>query len=197
MSKYDVLASVQAGMMYLIMCIIDPSPENEMHGQALLQVLFVRPTSTLPVLVADTVKDLCMHFKSQCGGSLNESELSTPSNSWEEWIFAESRRRLANLWLLVGFVVCVKRGVPCDPSESYRNVPLPGPKSLWEASTPSCWEMEYEASRMLHFSGLVTLGDLVDLQRSEYTPSNARKLDMWNAGVDNLGSLLNLVGSMV
>jgi hypothetical protein len=50
---------------------------------------------------------------------------------------------------------------------------------------------------MLRLSGLVTLGDLVDLQRADYNPSNARKLDMWNAGIDNLGSLLNLVGSMV
>ena len=41
----------------------------------------------------DNLKDLCMYFKTQCGGSLNDSELTDPSSSWEEWIFAESRRR--------------------------------------------------------------------------------------------------------
>jgi hypothetical protein len=45
--------------------------------------------------------------------------------------------------------------------------------------------------------GFVTLGDLIDAQQSDYTPANAEKLDRWNAGVDNLGSLLNLVGAMV
>ena len=100
-------------------------------------------------------------------------------------------------WLLVGCVVCVKAGVPCDPTESYRSIPLPAPKSLWEASTQEAWELEYDASRMLQLSGLVTLGDLIDLQRAEYTPANARKLDVWNAGIDNLGALVNLVGSML
>ena len=46
-------------------------------------------------------------------------------------------------------------------------------------------------------SGLVTLGDLIDAQKSGYMLSNAQKLDKWNAGVDNLGSLLNLVGTTV
>lgn len=41
-----------------------------------------------------------------------------------------------------------------------------------------------------------TLGDLIDAQQSVDTPSNAQKLDRWNAGVDNLGCLLNLIGSM-
>jgi hypothetical protein len=50
---------------------------------------------------------------------------------------------------------------------------------------------------MLHVRGPVYLGDLVDLQRAAYTPSNAEKLDVWNARVDNLGALLNLVHTMI
>lgn len=46
-------------------------------------------------------------------------------------------------------------------------------------------------------SGLITLGDLIDAQRSEYAPANANKMDSWNAGADNLGTLLNLVNAMV
>jgi hypothetical protein len=34
-----------------------------------------------------------MCFKTLCGGSLNDSEIDVPSSTWEEWIFAESRRR--------------------------------------------------------------------------------------------------------
>lgn len=97
----------------------------------------------------------------------------------------------------MGCAVCVKTGTPCDPSQSYRYLPLPGPKSLWEASSQSAWEQEYKANRNLQMSGLVTLGDLIDTQNSGSVLSNAQKLDKWNAGVDNLGSLLNLVGTTV
>ena len=90
-----------------------------------------------------------------------------------------------------------KAGFPCDPSQSYRHIQLPAAKSLWEASTESAWETEYEASRIFLTSGLSTLGDLNDAQRSDYSPSNARNLDTWNAGIDNLGTLLNLVVDMV
>lgn len=105
--------------------------------------------------------------------------------------------RLSSLWFLIGCVMSVKTGNPYDTSQSYRSLPLPSPKSLWEAPTLSAWESEYEASRVFQVRGLITLGDLIDVQRSQYTPSNARKLDEWNAGTDNIGSLLNLVGTMV
>ena len=104
--------------------------------------------------------------------------------------------RFASLWLLVGYVVCVKNGNVWDASQGYRCLPLPSPKTVWEARTQSIWEAEYEACRCARTNGLVTLGDLIDAQQSAYTPYNARKLDIWNAGVDNLGCLLNLVGSM-
>ncbi len=107
------------------------------------------------------------------------------------------RRRLSSLWFLIGCVICVKTGITCDPSLSYRDLPLPGLKSLWEATSQSAWELEYEASRDLQASGLETLGNLIDAQKSSHSTSNAQKLDKWNAGVDNLGSLLNLVGTMV
>jgi hypothetical protein len=83
-----------------------------------------------------------------------------------------------------------------DASKSHRAVPLPSPKSLWEASSKSAWEFEYAACRNLHSSGLVTLGDLIDAQQSSHIPSNARKLDKWNAGTDNLGCLLSLIGTI-
>ena len=105
--------------------------------------------------------------------------------------------RLALLWFLIGCVVCIKTGNIYDASHSYRSLQLPGPKSLWEANTQTAWESQCEATRTFQFNGLVTLGDLIDAQQSEYTPSNARKLDVWNARVDNLGSLLNLVGGML
>jgi hypothetical protein len=156
-----------------------------------------------------------MLFKEVHVGPIGPSELSVPSSTWEDWIFAESQRRyfcvfyhylvrflislfrLANLWFLIGCVICVKTGIPCDPSQTFRFLSLPSLKSLWEAPTQSAWEVEYEASHDLQMSGLVTVGDLIDVQKSVYSPRNAQKLDTWNAGIDNLGSLLNLVSGIV
>ena len=106
-------------------------------------------------------------------------------------------RRLANLWFLFGCVVCFKTGQICDASQSYRVIQLPCTKAVWQASTQSAWEAEYEASRSSQACGFATLGDLIDAQRSFHMPSVARKLDIWNAGVDNLGALLNLAGTIV
>ncbi len=47
--------------------------------------------------IANLWEDLCIYFKELAGGSGagngSESELANPSHTWEDWIFAESRRR--------------------------------------------------------------------------------------------------------
>ena len=68
---------------------------------------------------------------------------------------------------------------------------------MWEASTRAAWEAERESTRIFYMNGLSTLGDLIDAQNSDYMDASARSLDDWNARIDNLGSLLNLVGGML
>lgn len=41
MSRFELLAALQACMMYLVMYIIEDLPENNMIGEELLQVLYV------------------------------------------------------------------------------------------------------------------------------------------------------------
>jgi hypothetical protein len=77
MSMFELLASVQACMVYLIMCIIDQSPESEECSLELVMAL----------------KDLYIYFKDTSDGPVGQSELSNPSSTWEDWIFAESQRR--------------------------------------------------------------------------------------------------------
>jgi hypothetical protein len=105
--------------------------------------------------------------------------------------------RFAHLWFLIGCVTCMKGNVPFDTSQSYRVIPLPAPKSLWEASSRTAWESEYAASCKFQSNDLVTLGDLLDAQNSRHLPLAARQLDKWNAGMDNLGTLLNLVNTII
>jgi hypothetical protein len=96
----------------------------------------------------------------------------------------------------VGSIVCVKLSIPCDISQSYRVLPLPSSKALWEASTREAWEAEYTYDQA-HSHGLITLGDLLDVQKAESSAANTKRLDSWNASVDALGGLVNLVGTML
>ncbi|KIW20786.1 hypothetical protein PV08_01364 [Exophiala spinifera] len=183
MSAFESLAAQQACMVYLIMCIVDYSSVNAEYGQELTHILF----------------NFCVTFKDMFGGHGSETELANPSLCWEDWVFAESRRRMTILWLLIGCAACVKTGGICDSSGSTRNMPLPGPKSIWEATSQTSWETEYAANRTLQMDhGLLTVGDLIDTQNSACSnPASARKLDCWNAGIDNAGFLANLIGCMV
>ncbi|KIV78005.1 hypothetical protein PV11_09773 [Exophiala sideris] len=181
MSQYELLAAAQACMIYLIMCIIDPSPGSEENSPGLLL----------------TIHDMYLLFKTTSCGTVADGALRGISASWKEWIFDESRLRLAHLWFLIGCVVCIKTGNIYDRSQSYRSLQLPSPKCVWEANTEAAWGMERDATRTCQMSGLATLGNLIDAQKSADESLNAKKLDEWNAGADKLGSLLNLVGAVV
>ncbi|KAF2122558.1 hypothetical protein BDV96DRAFT_2257 [Lophiotrema nucula] len=81
MSQYELLAAIQACMVYLIMCIVDQSPESEQNSLELLMA----------------IHNLYVLFKEVGTGWTRLSELSHPSSNWEEWIFAESQRRPTDL----------------------------------------------------------------------------------------------------
>ncbi|KAF2020806.1 hypothetical protein BU24DRAFT_456839 [Aaosphaeria arxii CBS 175.79] len=178
MTLHDLLVAVQACIIYLVMCIVDQSQEFNSYE------------------LMHTLHELYYAFKRNVVKHGIGFENTQANGKWEHWIFEESRRRLAHLWFLIGFVVCIKAGTTYDASHSYRALELPSPKVLWEATTRSAWEAENEMTRTFQMNDMATLGDLIDTQKAGYTPSNARKLDQWNTGVDTLGYLLNLVGAV-
>jgi hypothetical protein len=98
MFKVDLLAANQACMIYLIMCIIDPSSGNEQHSQELLLALHVCCDSLVPSnqYHLTYIQDLYILFKqSYCVRNIPGEP--KPAASWEEWIFAESQRRYVTL----------------------------------------------------------------------------------------------------
>ena len=102
------------------------------------------------------------------------------------------------MWFLMSRVVCVKTGIPCDATESFRTLPLACPKTLWEASTRDAWVSEYHMyGATTPAARLNTFGCLIESKKQWKEPAHARKLDLWNAEVDKLGSLLNAAVSMV
>ncbi|KAK9235720.1 hypothetical protein V1525DRAFT_409153 [Lipomyces kononenkoae] len=180
-SKRDHLAAIQALLIYIMMRVID----NSDIGLDL----------NLELLV--TYQGLCDSFKDLCNEPFYQHERLCSSSSWQEWVFAESRRRTAIVWLLITQMVQIKIGVPCDRFTSFRDVPLSSPKSLWEAKTRSEWEAEYEVYRTMPRMGLDVFGDLYDAYKQSSLGSNKLKLHAWNATIDNLGILLNLGAEII
>ncbi|CEO60516.1 hypothetical protein PMG11_05141 [Penicillium brasilianum] len=141
---------------------------------------------------------LCSRFRTLCQGPFSLPEQTHPSRGWSDWVFAESRRRVACIWFLIGQVVVTKTGIPCDTSEEYHCLPLPGGRSLWECRTNQGWEAEYSATQTtIPGRQLTYFGDLMDAQKANSDPSMIQKMDSWNAEADTLGFMLTLATAMV
>ncbi|KAF2846068.1 hypothetical protein T440DRAFT_459260 [Plenodomus tracheiphilus IPT5] len=183
MSKEDVLAAVQAQLIYIIMRVVVDDAQKSAE-------------CNMQMLVAFQI--LSERFMKLCEEPFCLPETWAPGSTWHDWVFAESRRRTACVWFLISRIVCVKTGIPCDATESFRTLPLACPKTLWEASTIEIWASEYDVyGATTPGAGLDSFGSLIESNKRCKEPAHARRLDVWIAQVDKLGSLLNAAVSMV
>jgi hypothetical protein len=91
----------------------------------------------------------------------------------------------------------VDTGIPgCDITEWSLDLPLPSPKTLWEAKNRVEWEAEYSTHCATHDHGVYTMGMLIEAHKHSDDPAKSQILDYWNSRADNLGNLLNIVASM-
>lgn len=101
------------------------------------------------------------------------------------------------IWFLLDRIISVSTGIPCGSSQAFRDLPLPCTKTLWEARTYSGWESEYVAVYSNSAPRLHRFGDLIDANKGVEEPFDLQLIDTWNAGIDNLGGLVNLALAMV
>ncbi|CAI6336076.1 unnamed protein product [Periconia digitata] len=171
LNDQDLLAEMQVGMVYLIMRLVDG--------------IFSDPDWTREMMTIQTT--MCMRFYENNGRQFFTSEQDHPSATWEEWIYAESRRRTAMVWFLITSTIVVNT-VNCATTETPEVLPLPAPKTQWEARTRGSWLSEMEAGT----PALSTFGALMKAKKESNERSNAHMLGAWNARADSLGSLLNI-----
>ncbi|KAK3678417.1 hypothetical protein LTR78_001714 [Recurvomyces mirabilis] len=173
MSLLDLLATQQAGMVYMIMRKIeDPVEDVEWNRE-----------------MTSAVSTICNRFVDSLDGSFCQAEKIHPSQTWTDWIFAESRRRTSAVWFLLAKSVFVKTRAGCDATEAPWTLPLPCPRQQWEARTCEAWSEEMGAAQPDQLS---TFGGLVVAKTQTGHKQNARALNSWNASADGLGLLLNL-----
>lgn len=81
----------------------------------------------------------------------------------------------------------------CTTTEQPWNLPLPAPKTQWEARSEESWLQELGAG----LSTMTTFGELVNAKRRRTEPQYAENLDSWNSGSDTMGHFLNLAANMI
>ncbi|KAI0434623.1 hypothetical protein F5Y09DRAFT_296033 [Xylaria sp. FL1042] len=192
-SKEDLAASLAAMAMYVLMAVFEDQPPQA--------------NSTTELVVRKCDIDIMtsiarQSFESDAYGPFNIDSIGDPDETWEEFIYAESRRRCALFWFIVSRVIDLRYGLRCPPVMGYRGLSLPAPGALWSARTREDWEAaraEIREHRQdpLYNTSLQTVGDLIESRARVSDPDCARQISNWLAGCDKLGLMLEVASTMV
>ncbi|KAN0112523.1 hypothetical protein V8E51_005474 [Hyaloscypha variabilis] len=150
---WELLASVQALMIYVIMRIVEgPTEENNFDNSLLLSLHAVAST-----------------LDERMGGDKMKHALRGDEQDWKQWIFHESRRRVESVAHIINKVIDLGDAVRCIPFNGFALPPLPAKKVLWEARTAESWRKEFDTTlREQELFALSNDGTLTKL-RLEYT----------------------------
>ncbi|KAL6892168.1 hypothetical protein GGI43DRAFT_425115 [Trichoderma evansii] len=141
-------------------------------------------------------KILCSRSRDLLGGScFSYPGESIPNITWEEWIYAETRRRIICVWFLISRILSVQSGGSSMPEYPMSLLPVVSNKTLWEARSITEWETEktlYDAS-----DPMMSFDELVEAKRRSNQAYYRRKLETWDAGADKMGVLLNIAAGLI
>ncbi|KAE9379500.1 hypothetical protein N431DRAFT_158922 [Stipitochalara longipes BDJ] len=202
--KWLHLSSAQAMTMYILML----AAEGE-------SVLSHHPN--LPITLLFTLGSNFEQLNQIHPGFLAAKEQSRDRPTWEDWIFAESKLRTAAVYFILELHFDVEFGLPCDRESDYKleDVDLPAAKILWDAKNEPSWREEFELREKARDTFIpecrnevrLKYGDLVrhnkqqcgnmypDIQKDDY--KLGERIDIWQKGMDEFGTLVALCGTMV
>lgn len=134
--------------------------------------------------------------------------------NWKQWVFRESRRRLAVLYRVVNMLIYFDPVAMCDLPAEFILAPLPAKRQLWEASDELKWKAERQREPGVRtFYGLTADGEIVKLDEGRlscgdtwlsYHSVNAgtssrstADWEEWCSGMDGFGGLVMLAASLI
>ncbi|KAI7762513.1 hypothetical protein LZL87_008859 [Fusarium oxysporum] len=172
-SPREVHLCLEAMIIYMMMSMSEPDSESKERTSRLFE----------------TAELIGSRFLDHTG-SYSTSEISEPSSTWQDWIFAESRRRMSCLWLIISCVITIESGRTCSSCSDVHNLPLPSSKLLWDARSLEEWQTEKAFFDMS--CPIVTLGELVEAKANAGNPVEAQRLQSWEMGSDKMTAMLNI-----
>ncbi|KAI0457051.1 hypothetical protein F5B21DRAFT_108211 [Xylaria acuta] len=192
-AKEELIACLAMQNVYTLLVVLD----HETPQANLLPELEVRKCNI--DRITSTARQC---FVSDAYDPFNIDKIGDPNETWEEFIYAESRRRCAIFWFITSRVIHLNYGSRCPPVVGYRGLALPAPETLWRATTREDWEaaraeIQERCQAPLNNTTLRTVGDLIDSRACASDPDRGRDLGNWLASCDKLGMLLAVASTMV
>ncbi|KAF2497815.1 hypothetical protein BU16DRAFT_559543 [Lophium mytilinum] len=181
-NNWELLAAVQALMIYALMRIIDGETEHNDFD--------------VPLMIS--VNSICQRLADRIGGG-DYHNIISDQKAWHDWVFYESRRRFIIIARILNLLVDMGHSLTCSSLPGFILVPLPSKKVLWEAPNEEVWQKEFETTlRAREIFGVTTEGRLVRLvqEMNRITATNA-EWEEWYAGSDGFGSLVMLAASLL
>ncbi|KAI0172770.1 hypothetical protein GGR52DRAFT_546009 [Hypoxylon sp. FL1284] len=196
-SKWELLAAMQALSIYVLIRLDEGETEHNDFDYLLVKAVIV-------IAQQLSRNDITCH--TQC--ALCNNGLET---SWKEWIFRESRRRLAVVYRVVNKLIYFEPAGMCDMPEEFMLAPLPAKKQLWEAGDEFSWKAESQKEPGVQY-GLAASGEIVKLEEGRLSCSDAwlsfessnplpqlretANWEEWCSGIDGFGGLVMLFASL-
>ncbi|KAI1262115.1 hypothetical protein F5Y18DRAFT_160438 [Xylariaceae sp. FL1019] len=125
------------------------------------------------------------------------------NETWEEFIYAETRRRAGLFWFLQSRVLNIHGGFVTPPIMGYRGLALPAPDALWLARTREEWHAARARIRARgiqhgpYGTSMRTIGDLIDAQNAPFDSYYAEQRRQWLANSGKEEVLLLIGASMI
>ncbi|KAI3324953.1 hypothetical protein HD806DRAFT_460789 [Xylariaceae sp. AK1471] len=198
-TKQELLASLEAQIIYTLLGVLDDDTTEANYI----------PEMRVQKSDLDRTTHLARQlFQTDAYAPFDIDSIGDPNETWEEFIYAESRRRYgafqmcALFWFIVSRVIDLRSGLKCPPVLGYRGLALPAPETLWSARKREDWEaaraeIQQYRQQPLYNTTLRTFGDLIDSRSCAFNPDCGRQISTWLASCDKLGLMLLVASNMV
>ncbi|KAI1869945.1 uncharacterized protein JN550_005535 [Neoarthrinium moseri] len=176
-NKWELLEALQSLIVYILMRITEGRHDYTNFDTQLLI----------------SVNTICRHITTKLGMLVSFDELEGEMMSWEEWVFYESRRRSATIFLIIDSILHARIADPAPSMPEYTSSPAPCPSALWVAESERDWTVNYAGHLQTNAAlGMLTNGDLVALKEAA-----GEQHDRWYAYADSFGLLVTLAANLI
>lgn len=113
---------------------------------------------------------------------------------WQDWIFRESCLRVAYVYFILSLVLSADFGIRCgdDPADwNIEDLPLPAPKTAWDAEDKQAWATEVYAG--LDGGPVPKFGALLARGEGSAWSAGCR---FWQEGMDEIGLVVTMASQL-
>ncbi|KAJ5776438.1 uncharacterized protein N7511_001449 [Penicillium nucicola] len=207
LSKWGLLAAMQSVSIYILFRLDEGEAEYNNFDSLMLATVAVNFILTLQstLYFREFSNDYIQVIAQQLTQNDMASNYSLGQN-WNDWLYEESRRRLAVIYRVMNILVYFDPAKMCNLPSDLVLAPLPTKKELWEASDERAWNSECQrnpAGRtdfgLAKGGELIRLGSdcrgdtLVHTAITSTSPlRHCASWEEWCSGMDGFGRLIML-----